>query len=140
MLYDPASHYPDEVDPMVFFQDNDLEKTETINHYENLIAQGKYTEANAYMDQQEGIYGYFADFFNALENRIHSLQDYLLKKEEKQQPFIYYDGDDFPLAAKQVGTNQILSEYVHNTLSDYEHKQLSQITNMGTINKNIIWI
>jgi len=65
---------------MIFFQDNNLEKIDIIDTYNKLISQGKYTEANQYINQQEGIYGYFADFFNVIENRIYNLQDYLLQK------------------------------------------------------------
>ena len=48
------------VDPMPFFQDNSLNKVDIINKYENLIAQGKYSDANTYINQQKGIYGFFA--------------------------------------------------------------------------------
>ena len=45
---------------MTFFQDNDLENIEIIAQYENLIAQGKDSQVNTYINQQKGIYGYFA--------------------------------------------------------------------------------
>ncbi len=94
MLCNTTSHYPDGVDTMLFFQDNDLEKTDIIDTYNNLIAQDKYTEASAYINQQDNVYGYFADFFNAIENRIYNLQKYLLEKPPKKQPFIYYELQD----------------------------------------------
>lgn len=76
------SYYPQQIDEMLFFQDNDIEKVPIMETYNNLASKGKYNEASAYINQQEGIYGYFADFFNAIENRIYSLQDYLLTKEK----------------------------------------------------------
>lgn len=79
---------------MIFFQDNNLENVESMNHYNNLIAQGKYSEANDYISQQEGVYGFFADFFNLIENRIYNLQEHLLNKPPKKQPFIYYDEEE----------------------------------------------
>lgn len=79
---------------MIFFQDNNLENVEVMNHYNELIAQGKYTEANGYISQQEGIYGFFADFFNLIENRIYNTQEYLLSKPPKKQPVIYYDEEE----------------------------------------------
>lgn len=102
MLCNPASNYPNEVDPMIFFQDNDLERRDMIDHYDSLIKQGKYTKASSFINQQETIYGYFSAFLNALENRIHSLQAYLLEKEKKQQPFVYYDGEDFKKNNKDI--------------------------------------
>ena len=91
MLCDPISHYPEKIDDMTFFQDASLDNIEIIKHYNDLIAKGKYNEANEYINQQEGIYGYFADFFNLIENRIYSLQEYLLTKPPKNQPFIFYN-------------------------------------------------
>lgn len=91
MLYNPTSYYPNKIDKMTFFQDINLEQIEIMNHYNELIAQGKYIEANDYISQQENIYGFFADFFNLIENRIYNLQNYLLQKPMKKQPFIYYN-------------------------------------------------
>lgn len=90
MLCDPVSHYPDQIDEFIFFQDNSLDNIDIIKTYDNLIAQGKYNEANTYINQQEGIYGYFADFFNAIENRIFNVQSYLLTKT-KINPFVFSD-------------------------------------------------
>ncbi len=91
MLYDPISYYPEKVDNMTFFQDSNLDNIEIVNHYNSLIEKGKYSEANDYIDQQKNVYGFFADFFNLIENRIYSLQEYLLTKPPKNQPFILYD-------------------------------------------------
>ncbi|MCM1253710.1 MAG: hypothetical protein NC321_12890 [Clostridium sp.] len=79
---------------MVFFQDNNLEKVEIMQHYNDLIAQGKYSEASDYINQQEGIYGFFSDFLNLIENRIYATQEYLLSKPPKKQPCIYYDEEE----------------------------------------------
>ena len=96
MLCNPVSQYPDKIDDMVFFQDNNLEKMDIVNHYNDLISQGKYSEANDYINQQESIYGEFADYLNLIENRIFNLQNYLLNKKPKKQFFVYHDGDDEP--------------------------------------------
>lgn len=103
---------------MFFFQDNDLTKVDIINTYNNLIAQGKYTEANQYIDQQEDVYGFFADFFNALENRIYNLQKYLLQKPPKKRYFFYWD---------ECEQNDQLS-FSHDDLESMTHEQLSQYT------------
>lgn len=93
MLCSSVSDYPNKIDDMTFFQDNNLENIEIINHYNDLIAQVKYSEASDYISQQEGVYGFFADFFNLIENRIDTLQEHLLNKPKKQ-PFIYYNETD----------------------------------------------
>lgn len=91
MICNPISYYPDKIDEMTFFQDNNLEKIEIVNHYNALVAKGKYTEANIYINQQNDFYGFFSDFLNLIENRIYTLQNYLLHKPLKNQPFLYYD-------------------------------------------------
>ena len=83
------SSYPNKVDDMIFFQDCSLDNIHILNTYNSYISPGKYKDANDYIYQQENFYGYFADFFNAIENRIYNLQDYLLSKPPKKQPFIY---------------------------------------------------
>ncbi len=94
MLCNTLSHYPDGIDPMIFFQDINLDQLEIMNTYNQLIAQGQYTRASRFIDQQEGICGYFADFFNAIENRIYNLQNHLLNKPQKKQPFISHEITD----------------------------------------------
>lgn len=94
MLCNTMSHYPDGIDPMLFFQDISLEKIDIINTYNQLIAQRQYTRASNFINQQEGICGYFADFFNAIENRIYNTQKHLLAKPPKVNPFISYEITD----------------------------------------------
>lgn len=103
MLCDPVSYYPDKIDDMTFFQDNDLEKMEIMNTYNSLVAQGKYSEAVDFINQQKGIYGFFADFFNLIENRIYNMQQYLLQKPPKEQPFLYYVEEE---KEPSMGTNK----------------------------------
>lgn len=94
MLCNTISYYPNDIDPMIFFQDNDIEKIDIINIYNNLISQGKYDDANDYINQQKDVYGYFSDFFNAIENRIYNLQDYLLnQKPPKKKQYVFFDPD-----------------------------------------------
>lgn len=127
---------------MTFFQDNDLERVEIIDQYENLISQGKYSEANTYINQQNGIYGYFADFLNLFENKIYSLQEYLLSKGKKQ-PFIFHDEEDnysiellhiFYEKKEENGTYIRLSEDTHSVLGEYTHDELSDLLSEGEEN------
>lgn len=94
MLCNTVSYYPHGIDEMIFFQDNNLEKADIINEYNKKILQEEFTAASEYINKQEGIYGYFADFFNAIENRIFHLQEHLLSKPAKEQPFIYTEDSE----------------------------------------------
>lgn len=90
-MINTISYFPNGIDPMIFFQDNDLDKVEVIDNYNKLIALGKYTEANRYIQSQENVYGYFADLFNAIENRIYNLQSYLLSKKPIKKQYVCFD-------------------------------------------------
>ena len=82
MLCNEISAFPDKVDEMTFFQDVSLNTIEDRNEYQRLLSNGKYSEADMYINRQNNIYGYFACFFNMLENRIYALQEYISKKEK----------------------------------------------------------
>lgn len=130
MLCNPISYYPYKVDEMTFFQDNNLESMEIVNHYNSLIAKGKYSEASDYINQQEGVYGFFADFFNLIENRIYNLQEHLLQKPQKKQPFIYYDLPKFFLASDLhifSNENYIPINNIHVFSDDDEEEDISLI-------------
>ena len=137
MLCNPLSFYPDKIDPLLFFQDVNLEKIDIMDTYDNLIKKGKYSEANEYINSQSGICGYFADFLNAIENRIYNLQTHLLTIEPKQ-PFIY--SDEEPLLVKDAGTYNLLSDYDHSALEEYTHEELTTLSNSKVSNSEIIWI
>ena len=84
MTCNPTSYFPDKIDEMVFFQDINLENYKILETYESLISCGNFDEANEFIGQQSSLYGYFADVFNAIENRIYNCHNYLLNKEKKR--------------------------------------------------------
>lgn len=133
MLCNPLSFYPDKIDPLIFFQDVSLDNIEIMNRYDNLIKQGKYSEASEYINSQSDICGYFANFLNAIENRIYSLQEYLLTIKKPKQPFVFSDEDP------SFGTHNILSDYNNDELSQYTHEEISALTDKNS-RKEIIWI
>lgn len=99
-MVNSLSCYPNGIDSMVFFQDNDISKVSVIEEYQSLISQGKYTDANKYLSQHD-IFGYFADVFNLFENRIYSLQNHLLSKE-KYNPFVSSDEEPSALSDDMI--------------------------------------
>lgn len=103
-MLNTISQYPSKIDPMLFFQDNSLDNLNIINTYNNLVVQKKYDEANEFINSQENNHGYFADYFNAIENRIESLQVYLLTKAKKE---VFMHSDIEPT---QVNENMIWIE------------------------------
>lgn len=151
MLCNPVSYYPNKVDEMVFFQDNNLEKIEIINHYNSLIADGKYNEASNYIEQQEGIYGFFADYLNLIENRIYALQEHLLNKPPKKQPFIFYDDEvHFPLSVLNMFDNNNEEENLSSVSLFSDNDEQESIDDLyiftgeeaepHAVNEDTIWI
>lgn len=81
MIYQSGSAFPDKVDPLIFFQDIDISQVTALKEYQRFIRIGKYDEANEYM-KHHNLHGYCAGLFNLIENRIYTLQKYLLTKEK----------------------------------------------------------
>ena len=151
MLCNPISYYPNKIDEMIFFQDINLENIEIMNHYNDLISQGKYSEASDYINQQKDIYGFFADFFNLIENRIYSLQEYLLNKPPKKQPFIFYNEEEhFSFGDLHIFTDTDEEEDLSSIFLFSDNEQQESIDSLymftgeegqpPNIDKDTIWI
>lgn len=132
MLCNSLSFYPAKIDPLIFFQDVSLDHIHIIDTYHTLISQGKYSEANEYINSQKGIFGCFADFLNAIENRIYNLQQHLLTIEPKQ-PFVLSDEEPEISAA---GKLRLLSNDTNTDLKEYIHKELTALSGNQSISDN----
>lgn len=89
MLSNSQSNYPDSVDKMNFFSDVSLKNKRIFDEYNRLISEKQYDSANALLqDSDTIIHAYCAEYFNLIENRIEKLQEYLLSKVKKENPFI----------------------------------------------------
>lgn len=93
-----ASNFPNEIDPMTFFQDVDLDHKDEMDKYYSLVAKGEFDNAESFLLETNGLHGYFAQLFNAFENRISAVQEFLLSQEEEtptqqkpESPFQYTD-------------------------------------------------
>lgn len=126
----PISNYPTKVDELVFFQDNDLENINVVNEYNRLINEGKYDEAIQYVADNGNIYGFFADFFNLIENRIYTLQEYESEKYKipKRQPFVYYDFMSYDLTVFTNTGEQETTENLYIFSNDETSEQFEELT------------
>lgn len=124
------SNYPVKVDELVFFQDNDLENINIVNEYNRLINEGKYAEAIQYVVDNGNIYGFFADFFNLIENRIYNLQEYESEKYKapKIQPFVYYDFMSYDLTVFTNTGAQETTENLYTFSNDGASEQFEGLT------------
>lgn len=126
----PISNYPTKVDELVFFQDNDLENINVVNEYNRLINEGKYDKAIQYVADNGNIYGFFADFFNLIENRIYNLQEYESEKYKtpKIQPFVYYDFMSYDLTVFTNTGAQETTENIYIFSNDGTSEQFEELT------------
>lgn len=126
----PISTYPTKVDELVFFQDNDLENISVVDEYNRLINEGKYDEAIQYVADNGNIYGFFADFFNLIENRIYTLQKYESEKYKtpKRQPFVYYDFMSYDLTVFTNTGAQETTENLYTFSNDGTSEQFEGLT------------
>lgn len=126
----PISNYPTEVDGLVFFQDNDLENIGFVNEYNRLIDKKKYDEANKFINENGSIYGFFADFFNLIENRIYNLQEYESDKYKtpKIQPFAHYTFTSYDLTIFTSTGDQETTEDLYVFSSDGASEQFEILT------------
>ena len=85
MQYPYTSILPNGIDDRTFICDVDLNGKPTMDAYNNLITNGKFTDANIFISQQN-VHNYSADLLNFIEAKIEAWQECIYKKE-KFNPF-----------------------------------------------------
>ena len=75
--YVTESHFPSEVDDLLFLSDIDLEKVSQVQRHKDLLASQQYTAAGEYLEKNVTFDCYCASLFNLLQNRVYAVQDYL---------------------------------------------------------------
>lgn len=122
MLKNVQSVFPENIDPLIFFQDANIDRRPIMETYDKLIAAGQYDAANEYIAKQKEIYGYWADYHNAIENRISSTQKYALTMDEAviTERTSYDDEPDV-----HNPTHRELSKFTHKELSKFIHGFMS---------------
>ena len=68
------SYYPHDVDPLIFYQDADIERYPFLNRYYQLINANDFDAAKAYIQSLDIDY-YGAWLLNTIENRLQATQD-----------------------------------------------------------------
>lgn len=84
-MIDAASNFPTSVDPLEYYSDVSIGQKEIMDQYDNYIAKNQYTEAYKLISESS-IFGWFADYFNMVENRINSVQTYLTDMVQVEHP------------------------------------------------------
>lgn len=71
-----------ELKDVVFSPHNDMsaEDTEIVTQHKNLIGAGNYSDATTLLDNNDYQKGFRASLFNSIQNKIRSVQEYLLNE------------------------------------------------------------
>ena len=84
-MTDVTSKFPNEIDPLSYYSDVTISQQTIMDQYNDYITQGQYSSAYDLIDQST-IFGWFASYFNMIENRISSTQTYLTKTLSAEHP------------------------------------------------------
>lgn len=107
-MINASSQFPTEYDYPGYWSDVSISQKSTMDEYEAYIAAGKYTEAYELISQSN-VFGWYADFLNAIENRIRALQVYLTDTLEVQHPDQDMYDDDEPTVFKDQNSERELA-------------------------------
>ena len=86
-----------ELKDIVFEPHNDMgaEDTDIVTQHKNLIDSGNYSDATTLLDDNNYQKGFRASLFNSIQNKIRTLQEYLLNEFVADEDSYYsYDEPD----------------------------------------------
>ena len=81
MTYKVESVFPDSIDDLPFISDVDIPNKDVMINIQNYIDQGDYDNASK-LCNTSNITTINSDYFNMVQNRIYSLQEYLSTLEK----------------------------------------------------------
>lgn len=83
-----------ELKDMIFTPHNDMgaEDTDIVTQHKNLIDSGNYSDATTLLNNNDYQKGFRASLFNSIQNKIRTLQEYLLNElVADEDEFYSYD-------------------------------------------------
>lgn len=80
-MKDITSKFPNSIDDRIFFQDISINQVPIMKNYYTLLNAGNYTMASKYLNNSE-VFFYGAWCLNLLENRLHTIGNYVIKLED----------------------------------------------------------
>ena len=124
MTYDLTCQYPTNPDPLVFFQDADIDRSALLHAYYQYIINNRFDEAKEYFNNSD-LHGYNASFLNMIETRLRNVEENIdtvlgneipLVLHQENQPTGSYVTDGF----NWVGGNSGLTKPIIIQLQDQE--------------------
>lgn len=72
------SVFPDNIDPLIFYSDADLDNQHYLAHYYSLLESGDYVGASEYIQSiDEDVDFYGAWLLNLIENELYAVENYI---------------------------------------------------------------
>lgn len=109
---DNTSKFPTEIDPLIFFQDIDLDSKDVLDEFMALMDTGPWDDAQAYAQGQD-VSRYCADLFMLFQNRLKALQEFVQSGLTKPDLFRYSENPPYDA---EVGHSWIDIQYVPATI------------------------
>ena len=100
-----------ELKDMIFTPHNDMgaEDTDIVTQHKNLIDSGNYSDATTLLNNNDYQKGFRASLFNSIQNKIRTLQEYLLNELVADEDS-YYSYDE-PTAEQMDGKTFWIKPY-----------------------------
>ena len=84
-MVETTSQFPEKIDELHYHSDVNITQKEVYDQYEQYIQAGNYAEAYKVIDTSN-LFGWFADYFNMIENRIYSTQSFVKTQGMDKHP------------------------------------------------------
>ena len=100
-----------ELKDMIFTPHNDMgaEDTDIVTQHKNLIDSGNYSDATTLLNDNDYQKGFRASLFNSIQNKIRTLQEYLLNELVADEDEFY--SYDEPTAEQMEGKTFWIKPY-----------------------------
>lgn len=83
------SLYPEQIDPLIFYSDVDLNHADTIKQYQSLLSSGNYNTASEFLNNSD-IDFYGAWLFNLIENELYAIETNADSIIGEKPNFVFY--------------------------------------------------
>lgn len=97
-MIETTSKFPTEIDALNYYSNVSISQKDTADNYATLVKKRQYTEAQKVLSDSD-LFGWFAEYFNMIENRVYAVQNYLknecVAKHPKQDLYTTDEPTDF---------------------------------------------
>lgn len=109
------STFPQQIDPRLYYSDTSLNYVDLMTNYQNLVKQGRYTQASELLNSSDAAY-FGAWLLNLLEDRVYKVGKFI-KDSEENELLIQDDEPRYTEGNMWVSDNTVLLHQILPRLS-----------------------